>query len=212
MEFIKSESPKNILRKSQRKIESHGRDIDRQDRALTQKENELVKKLKALAQDRDSHHMLKLVATDIFRLRKNRRTLQRSKNNLSNMENRILAAQSTQAINESFRTTTIAMAQIANDVNPKHSRNMIRHFERFNEEMASFTEMIDEAVDDASLVDGDRDAVDGIDDNPDTMVEVLLSEIGLDMQSSFPEVPQSVHENVSTMDDLSARLNNLRNT
>lgn len=213
MDFFKTENPKNILRKSQRRIESHRRDIDKQELELSKKENDLMKKLKSLATDSNSHHMLKLIATDIYRLRKNRRTLQTSKNNLSNMENRIIAAQSTQIISESFKTTTIAMAQIANDVNPRYSQNMIMHFEKFNEEMSSFTEMIDDVTEDASMSTGERESE--IDDSPDTMVDMILSEAGIILNNDLPSVPKTSiplpESSQKELDELSLRLSNLRN-
>ena len=213
MDIIKTESPKLILRKSQRKIESHCREVDKQDKLLGKKEEDLMIRLKTISQDSNARHMLKLVATDIYRVRKNRRTLQKSKNNLSNMENRIIAAQSTQVINESFRTTTLAMAQIANDVNPKYSHNMIQHFEKFNEEMSSFTDMIDSTVEDASMADGEMEEETG--DNPDSMVEKILAEAGIDLETSMPDVPTSKSSGSTSQSellDLSIRLNNLRNS
>jgi hypothetical protein len=128
------------------------------------------------------------------------------------MENKIFSAQSTQLMNESFKNTTIAMAQIANEVNPKYARNMIKYFEKFNNDMASFTEMIEDATEETSIDDYENE----VGDNPDTMVGMILSEIGIEAEMSLPPAPLEKDDILSANrvnhGGINSRVDKLRNS
>ena len=188
-DMFRQEKPGVGLRRAQRQISTHKRSLDRQDAAIGEQERVLLERLRKAAESGESRYSLKLIATDISRIRKNRRTIQRSKNNVTAMENRIISAQSTQVMSDSFRSTTISMAQIANEVNPRQSHNLVRHFEKFNEEMSAFTSLIDDTMGDASLADGGEEMEDELDDNPDAMVDEILAEVGMDFTSMLPDIP-----------------------
>ena len=106
-------------------------------------------------------------------------------------------------MNESFRNTTLAMAKIADEVNPRTTYNWVKHYEKFNEDMNEFTETLDatnESIDD----DVDEEV-----DGPDNMLEKIFTEAGIEMMDLLPEIPPKKMED-KVLDEFESRLRQLK--
>ena len=145
----------------------------------------------------ESMSMLKQLACEVFRCKRNRTSIQRCRNSLDSMENRIVSAQSTQIMSNSFRATTQAMAQISNEVNPASSRTWMMHFQRFNDELSDFNSNLEEVSEDAN---NDENEEANESDDPSSLIERIMVESGISTDAEFPAVPhQSIAKRVDAL-------------
>ncbi|KAI0235489.1 ESCRT-III subunit protein did4 [Massospora cicadina] len=210
--FGRRKSPAELLRQHQRALQKAQRELDRERTKLEQQEKKLISEIKRSAKA-NQMGACKIQAKDLVRTRTHIQKFFQMKTQLQAVGLKIQTLRSTQQMSEAMRGATKAMKAMNNRLNLPGINKVMMEFERESEIMDMKEEMMNDVVDD--VMDDEMDE----EEETDLIVNQVLDEIGISLDQSLLEAPNSTNvanqqkvalsEGVAD-DALRTRLNNLR--
>ncbi|KAJ5745874.1 ESCRT-III subunit protein did4 [Penicillium odoratum] len=215
--FGKRMTPAERLRKHQRALDRTQRELDRERTKLEKQETKLVQDIKKSAKN-GQINACKIQAKDLVRTRRYIQKFYQMRTQLQAISLRIQTVRSNEQMMQSMKGATMLLGSMNRQMNLPALQRIAMEFERENEIMDERQEMMDDAIDEATGMEGEEEEGEDI-------VKEVLDEIGVDLGQSFGETPsdiqkQSVGETRvaqavgggahSDDDDLQARLDSLR--
>ncbi|KAJ5939369.1 hypothetical protein N7466_002503 [Penicillium verhagenii] len=219
--FGKRMTPAERLRKHQRALDRTQRELDRERTKLENQEKKLVQDIKKSAKN-GQINACKIQAKDLVRTRReNNRYIQKfyqMRTQLQAISLRIQTVRSNEQMMQSMKGATMLLGSMNRQMNLPALQRIAMEFERENEVMDERQEMMDDAIDEATGMEGEEDEGEDI-------VKEVLDEIGVDLGQSLGETPSGIQkESVGETrvaqaigggghtddDDLQARLDSLR--
>ncbi|KAK4861015.1 hypothetical protein LT330_003931 [Penicillium expansum] len=226
--FGKRMTPAERLRKHQRALDRTQRELDRERVKLENQEKKLVQDIKKSAKN-GQVGACKIQAKDLVRTRRYIQKFYQMRTQLQAISLRIqfydaltIAASKTVRSNEqmmqSMKGATMLLGSMNRQMNLPALQRIAMEFERENDVMDQRQEMMDDAIDEATGMEGEEE------EGEDILKEVL-DEIGVDLNQALGDTPEHIQKapvnetrvaqaiggggNTSD-DDLQARLDSLR--
>lgn len=198
------------------------REIERERQSLQAQEKKLIVEIKKTAKQ-NQMGAVRVMAKDLIRTRHQITKFYALKSQLQGVSLRIQTLKSTQSMAEAMKGVTKAMRQMNKQMSLPAIQKIMQEFEMQNEKMEMTTEMMGDAIDDA--MEGDEE-----EEETEDLVNQVLDEIGIDLDSQLANAPVTSVEPASTSkakvpqasaaanggedmgidSDLQARLDNLR--
>ncbi|KAK6458761.1 class E vacuolar-protein sorting and endocytosis factor [Scheffersomyces xylosifermentans] len=224
--FGKKLTPQERLRKNQRALEKTQRELGREVTKLQQQEKKLISDIKKSAKS-GQIASAKIQAKDLIRTKNYITKFNSMKAQLQAISLRIQSVRSNQQMATSMRDATRLLSGMNKSMNLPQLSRIAQEFAKENDLMDQKQEFMDDAIDDAMAMDEDEL---GEDEQIDEILGKVLDEIGVDLNTSLKETPNSINvqaeEKVSTgrmaeaiggggthasdEDDLQARLDSLK--
>ncbi|KAJ5527423.1 ESCRT-III subunit protein did4 [Penicillium tannophilum] len=215
--FGKRMTPAERLRKHQRALDRTQRELDRERTKLENQEKKLVQDIKKSAKN-GQINACKIQAKDLVRTRRYIQKFYQMRTQLQAISLRIQTVRSNEQMMQSMKGATMLLGSMNRQMNLPALQRIAMEFERENEVMDERQEMMDDAIDEATGMEGEEEEGEDI-------VKEVLDEIGVDLGQSFGETPSGIQkESVGETrvaqavgggghaddDDLQARLDSLR--
>ncbi|KAJ5458155.1 hypothetical protein N7475_009543 [Penicillium sp. IBT 31633x] len=206
--FGKRMTPAERLRKHQRALDRTQRELDRERAKLENQEKKLVQDIKKSAKN-GQVGACKIQAKDLF---------YQMRTQLQAISLRIQTVRSNEQMMQSMKGATMLLGSMNRQMNLPALQRIAMEFERENDVMDQRQEMMDDAIDEATGMEGE-------DEEGEDIVKEVLDEIGVDLNQALGETPADIQKapanetrvaqaiggggNTSD-DDLQARLDSLR--
>lgn len=216
--FGKKKTPQEVIRENKRMLDKSIRELDRERGQLQAQEKKLIVEMKKSAKANQIGAM-KVMAKDLIRTRHSVVKFQGLKSQLQGVSLRMQTMKSTQAMAESMRGVTVAMASMNKKMNLPMLQKIMREFEKQNEKMEMSSDMMGDAIDDALESEGEEEET-------EELISQVLDEIGINLNAEMLSAPgnnpaavpaaqqgvaQPESAGAGSIDgDLQARLDNLR--
>jgi len=209
--FAPKKTPKELLRENKRLVNRAVRELEREKKSLEKNEKKLVADIKKAAKE-GQMGSVKIMAKDLVRTRTYKTKFINMKSQLQAVGLRLEMAKSTEAMTAALQGTASAMKKMNKAVNVSKLQEILMEFEKQNEISELQGEMMEDAMDDA------METEDGAEEE-DKIVDQVLAELGLDAVNQIQEAPVGAAgaevaapaASDPAVNDLEARLNNLRN-
>ncbi|KAF2670160.1 charged multivesicular body protein-like protein 2a [Microthyrium microscopicum] len=213
--FGKRMTPAERLRKHQRSLEKTQRELDRERVKLENQEKKLVADIKKSAKNGQTGS-LRIQAKDLVRTRRYIQKFYQMRTQLQAISLRIQTVRSNEQMMQSMKGATRLLGSMNRSMNLPALQRIAMEFERENDIMDQRQELMDDAIDDATLEDEEEE---------DEIVSKVLDEIGVDLGQAMGETPSGLQKTAVAEgkqavaeggagdpadDDLQARLNSLR--
>ncbi|KAJ5782710.1 hypothetical protein N7457_004484 [Penicillium paradoxum] len=215
--FGKRMTPAERLRKHQRALDRTQRELDRERVKLENQEKKLVQDIKKSAKN-GQVGACKIQAKDLVRTRRYIQKFYQMRTQLQAISLRIQTVRSNEQMMQSMKGATMLLGSMNRQMNLPALQRIAMEFERENDVMDQRQEMMDDAIDEATGMEGEEEEGEDI-------VKEILDEIGVDLNQAFGETPAEIQKapanetrvaqaiggggNTSD-DDLQARLDSLR--
>uniref|UniRef100_A0A7S2I4D7 Uncharacterized protein n=1 Tax=Helicotheca tamesis TaxID=374047 RepID=A0A7S2I4D7_9STRA len=213
---------KEQLRENKRMINRAVRELDRERAALEREEKRLTIEIKKMAKQQQMG-AVKIMAKDLVRTRQYITKFIEMRSHLQSCALKLQTVKSQQAMTEAMASTTKAMVAMNKTVDVPAINKMMAEFERENAKSEMMQEIMADAMDDAMYQDG-------AEEEEEAIVGQVLDEIGINFSEEVPDapslgtgtkqsatvsngaekVPEAAGGNDPALDDLEARLNNLK--
>ncbi|KAL4973989.1 Snf7-domain-containing protein [Aspergillus desertorum] len=218
--FGKRMTPAERLRKHQRALDRTQRELDRERTKLENQEKKLIQDIKKSAKN-GQIGACKIQAKDLVRTRRYIQKFYQMRTQLQAISLRIQTVRSNEQMMQSMKGATMLLGSMNRQMNLPALQRIAMEFERENDIMDQRQEMMDDAIDEATGMEGE-------DEEGEEIVKEILDEIGVDLNQALGETPsgiqrESVSEGqvaqaiaaggvggASDDDDLQARLDSLR--
>ncbi|KAJ5894263.1 ESCRT-III subunit protein did4 [Penicillium taxi] len=215
--FGKRITPAERLRKHQRALDRTQRELDRERTKLENQEKKLIQDIKKSAKN-GQIGACKIQAKDLVRTRRYIQKFYQMRTQLQAISLRIQTVRSNEQMMQSMKGATMLLGSMNRQMNLPALQRIAMEFERENEVMDERQEMMDDAIDEATGIEGEEEEGEDI-------VKEVLDEIGVDLGQSMGETPSNIQkESVGETrvaqaigggghaddDDLQARLDSLR--
>ncbi|KAJ6006055.1 hypothetical protein N7451_003999 [Penicillium sp. IBT 35674x] len=215
--FGKRMTPAERLRKHQRALDRTQRELDRERTKLENQEKKLVQDIKKSAKN-GQINACKIQAKDLVRTRRYIQKFYQMRTQLQAISLRIQTVRSNEQMMQSMKGATMLLGSMNRQMNLPALQRIAMEFERENEVMDERQEMMDDAIDEATGMEGEEEEGEDI-------VKEVLDEIGVDLGQSFGETPSGIQKEPvgetrvaqavgggghADDDDLQARLDSLR--
>lgn len=196
--FGKKLTPQERLRKNQRALEKTQRELTREVTKLQQQEKKLISEIKKSAKA-GQISSAKIQAKDLIRTKNYIGKFNSMKAQLQAISLRIQSVRSNQQMATSMRDATRLLSGMNRSMNLPQLSRIAQEFAKENDLMDQKQEFMDDAIDDAMAMDEDEL---GEDEQIDEILGKVLDEIGVDLNTSLKETPNSI--NVHTEEKLNS--------
>ncbi|KAJ5561133.1 hypothetical protein N7535_009330 [Penicillium sp. DV-2018c] len=214
--FGKRMTPAERLRKHQRALDRTQRELDRERVKLENQEKKLVQDIKKSAKN-GQVGACKIQAKDLVRTRRYIQKFYQMRTQLQAISLRIQTVRSNEQMMQSMKGATMLLGSMNRQMNLPALQRIAMEFERENDVMDQRQEMMDDAIDEATGMEGEED-------ESEDVVKEILDEIGVDLNQALGETPadiqkapanetrvaQAIGGGNTSDDDLQARLDSLR--
>ncbi|PLN78427.1 SNF7 family protein [Aspergillus taichungensis] len=216
--FGKRMTPAERLRKHQRALDRTQRELDRERVKLENQEKKLVQDIKKSAKN-GQVGACKIQAKDLVRTRRYIQKFYQMRTQLQAISLRIQTVRSNEQMMQSMKGATMLLGSMNRQMNLPALQRIAMEFERENDVMDQRQEMMDDAIDEATGMEGEEEEGEDI-------VKEVLDEIGVNLGQDLSEVPTDMPKTAvsegrvaeavgaggasSQDDDLQARLDSLR--
>ncbi|KAL3474141.1 Snf7-domain-containing protein [Aspergillus californicus] len=217
--FGKRMTPAERLRKHQRALDRTQRELDRERTKLENQEKKLIQDIKKSAKN-GQIGACKIQAKDLVRTRRYIQKFYQMRTQLQAISLRIQTVRSNEQMMTSMKGATMLLGSMNRQMNLPALQRIAMDFERENEIMDERQEMMDDAIDEATGIDGEEEEGEDI-------VKEVLDEIGVDLTQALGETPSGIQKEsvaetrvaqavgagesgAASDDDLQARLDSLR--
>lgn len=218
--FGKKLTPQERLRKNQRALEKTQRELGRETTKLQAQEKKLMLEIKKLAKQ-GQIASAKIQAKDLVRTKGYIVKFNLMKAQLQAILLRIQSVRSNQQMGTSMRDATRLLLGMNRSMNLPQLSRIAQEFAKENDMMDQKQEFMDDAIDDAMGMDDEEL---GEDDQADEILTKVLDEIGVDLNTSLKDTPNTINAESqaadnrvaqavggpSDEDDLQARLDSLK--
>ena len=200
----KVKDPKEEAKEQKNKIRRSIRQIEREQRKLTQQEAKTLKQIKDLAQ-KNMHNQAKILSKDLVRSRKQVQMMYTMVSQMKVVENQLAAAQMNATMLENLKGVNSVMSQVNASMNPQQMNQIMKQFAQESEKMGMQQEMMQDQFD--MVADpGDEAAADEV-------YNQILGEVGMQMNNEMATNTNQINANAAAAgpqnavdDDLQARL------
>lgn len=221
--FGKKLTPQERLRKNQRALEKTQRELAREVTKLQNQEKTLMLEIKKLAKQ-GQIASAKIQAKDLVRTKNYIVKFNLMKAQLQAISLRIQSVRSNQQMGSSMRDATRVLLGMNKSMNLPQLSRIAQEFAKENDLMDQKQEFMDDAIDDAMADDEEL----GEDEQVDEILTKVLDEIGVDLNTSLKDTPNTInvenaqkadarvaeaiggHNGGLEEDDLQARLDSLK--
>lgn len=193
--FGKSLTPQERLKKNQRALERTQRELEREKRKLEAQEKKLTLDIKKAAKN-NQISAAKIKAKDLVRTRSYVSKFNNMQTQLQAISLRIQAVRSSDQMSSSMREATVLLAGMNRSMNLPQLQKISMEFEKQNELMDQRQEFIDEAIDGVMEDDEFNE-----DEEADEIVNKVLDEIGVDLNTELTNAPNGVLGSPIGVDD-----------
>ncbi|KAJ3135213.1 Charged multivesicular body protein 2A [Physocladia obscura] len=185
MEFLfgPRKTPAQRLKEHQRSLNKAVRDLDRERTKLETQEKKLIVDIKKMAKN-NQMNACKIMAKDLVRTRRYIQKFYQMRTQLQAVGLRIQTMSSNQAMADAMKGVTKAMRSMNKAVNLPELTKIMMDFEKESDIMDMKEEMMNDAIDDN--IDEEEDEAES-----DEIVNQILDEIGVNVNQSLAEVPQT---------------------
>ncbi|GMG11995.1 unnamed protein product [Aspergillus oryzae var. brunneus] len=167
-------TPAERLRKHQRALDRTQRELDRERTKLENQEKKLVQDIKKSAKN-GQIGACKIQAKDLVRTR--RYTCHATSLYMSGYELMDIAGSSNEQMMQSMKGATMLLGSMNRQMNLPALQRIAMEFERENDIMDQRQEMMDDAIDEATGMEGE-------DEDSEDIVKEVLDEIGVDLSQA----------------------------
>ncbi|CAB4390611.1 charged multivesicular body protein 2a [Rhizophagus irregularis] len=215
MLFGRQKTPAEMLRQHQRSLQKAQREMDREKTKLDASEKKLIADIKKAAKA-NQMSACKIMAKDLVRTRRYSQKFQAMKTQLQAVSLRIQTLRSNQQMSEAMKGATKAMKSMNRQMNLPAMQKIMSEFEKESEIMDMKEDMMNDVIDDTMAEENDEE-------ESDEIVNQVLDEIGISLDQSLVDTPNSIErvsqkekilqaEEMESSNDaaLQARLDNLR--
>ncbi|KAL4889613.1 SNF7 family protein [Aspergillus ambiguus] len=216
--FGKRMTPAERLRKHQRALDRTQRELDRERVKLENQEKKLVQDIKKSAKN-GQVGACKIQAKDLVRTRRYIQKFYQMRTQLQAISLRIQTVRSNEQMMQSMKGATMLLGSMNRQMNLPALQRIAMEFERENEVMDERQEMMDDAIDEATGMEGEEEEGEDI-------LKEIFDEIGVDLNQALGTTPTDIQATAvgetrvaqpvgaggaaASDDDLQARLDNLR--
>ncbi|KAJ6144939.1 vacuolar assembly/sorting protein [Penicillium chermesinum] len=215
--FGKRMTPAERLRKHQRALDRTQRELDRERTKLENQEKKLVQDIKKSAKN-GQIGACKIQAKDLVRTRRYIQKFYQMRTQLQAISLRIQTVRSNEQMMQSMKGATHLLGSMNRSMNLPALQRIAMEFERENEIMDERQETMDDAIDEATGMEGEED-------ESEDLVKEVLDGIGVDLGQALGETPSDIQKESTGEarvaqavgggghaddDDLQARLDGLR--
>lgn len=217
--FGKKLTPQERLRKNQRALEKTQRELTRETTKLQAQEKKLMLEIKKSAKQ-GQIASAKIQAKDLVRTKNYIVKFNLIKAQLQAILLRIQSVRSNQQMGTSMKDATRLLLGMNRSMNLPQLSRIAQEFAKENDMMDQKQEFMDDAIDDAMGMDDEEL---GEDDQADEILTKVLDEIGVDLNTSLKDTPNTINAETagqeqrvaqavggSDEDDLQARLDSLK--
>ncbi|KAJ5218665.1 SNF7 family protein [Penicillium cinerascens] len=184
--FGKRMTPAERLRKHQRALDRTQRELDRERVKLENQEKKLVQDIKKSAKN-GQIGACKIQAKDLVRTRRYIQKFYQMRTQLQAISLRIQTVRSNEQMMQSMKGATMLLGSMNRQMNLPALQRIAMEFERENEVMDERQEMMDDAIDEATGIEGEEEEGEDI-------VKEVLDEIGVDLGQSLGETPSDIQQ------------------
>ncbi|KAJ5757506.1 uncharacterized protein N7511_006200 [Penicillium nucicola] len=174
--FGKRMTPAERLRKHQRALDRTQRELDRERVKLENQEKKLVQDIKKSAKN-GQVGACKIQAKDLVRTRRYIQKFYQMRTQLQAISLRIQTVRSNEQMMQSMKGATMLLGSMNRQMNLPALQRIAMEFERENDVMDQRQEMMDDAIDEATGMEGEEEEGEDI-------VKEVLDEIGVDLNLS----------------------------
>ncbi|RDH37965.1 Snf7-domain-containing protein [Aspergillus welwitschiae] len=182
--FGKRMTPAERLRKHQRALDRTQRELDRERVKLENQEKKLVQDIKKSAKN-GQIGACKIQAKDLVRTRRYIQKFYQMRTQLQAISLRIQTVRSNEQMMQSMKGATMLLGSMNRQMNLPALQRIAMEFERENDIMDQRQEMMDEAIDEATGLEGEEEEGEDI-------VKEVLDEIGVDLSQALGETPTDI--------------------
>eukprot|EP00735_Rhodelphis_limneticus_P015254 TRINITY_DN944_c0_g1::TRINITY_DN944_c0_g1_i1::g.16076::m.16076 TRINITY_DN944_c0_g1::TRINITY_DN944_c0_g1_i1::g.16076 ORF type:complete len:212 (+),score=43.83,sp/Q9SKI2/VPS2A_ARATH/58.64/7e-78,Snf7/PF03357.16/1.3e-43,Snf7/PF03357.16/4.8e+03,Ist1/PF03398.9/0.019,Mitofilin/PF09731.4/0.052,DUF29/PF01724.11/1.5,DUF29/PF01724.11/1.2e+02,DUF29/PF01724.11/1.7e+02,DUF939_C/PF11728.3/0.39,DUF939_C/PF11728.3/2e+02,TFIID_20kDa/PF03847.8/0.2,YlqD/PF11068.3/0.18,YlqD/PF11068.3/1.8e+02,Fib_alpha/PF08702.5/3.5, len=208
--FGKKKTPQELMREYKRGIDKAIRELDRERTQLQNQEKKCINDIKKMAKQ-GQMGAVKIMAKDLVRTRRYITKFYKMRTQLQAVGLKLQTMKSTQAMTDAMKGASKAMHAMNKQLNLPKMQQIMQEFERENEITESKEEMMNDVMDDVMDDAGDEAETDEI-------VQQVLDEIGIGLNSELASAPAGpvaapeAEKEAEPVDDLQARLDNLKRT
>lgn len=184
--FGKSLTPQERLKKNQRALERTQRELERERRKLETQEKKIILDIKKSAKN-NQINAAKIKAKDLVRTRAYISKFSNMQTQLQAISLRIQAVRSSDQMSNSMREATVLLAGMNRSMNLPQLQKISMEFEKQSELMDQRQEFIDEAIDGVMEDDEFNE-----DEEADEIVNKVLDEIGVDLNTELASAPSGI--------------------
>ncbi|CAB1337949.1 unnamed protein product [Coregonus sp. 'balchen'] len=154
MEFLfgKRKTPEEMLRQNQRALNRAMRDLDRERQRLEQQEKKIIADIKKMAKQ-GQMDAVKIMAKDLVRTRHYVKKFIMMRANIQAVSLKIQTLKSNNSMAQAMKGVTKAMATMNRQMKLPQIQKIMMEFERQSEIMDMKEEMMNDAIDDAMVLD-----------------------------------------------------------
>ncbi|KAE8340403.1 hypothetical protein BDV24DRAFT_133823 [Aspergillus arachidicola] len=174
--FGKRMTPAERLRKHQRALDRTQRELDRERTKLENQEKKLVQDIKKSAKN-GQIGACKIQAKDLVRTRRYIQKFYQMRTQLQAISLRIQTVRSNEQMMQSMKGATMLLGSMNRQMNLPALQRIAMEFERENDIMDQRQEMMDDAIDEATGMEGE-------DEDSEDIVKEVLDEIGVDLSQA----------------------------
>ncbi|KAB8225439.1 Snf7-domain-containing protein [Aspergillus novoparasiticus] len=174
--FGKRMTPAERLRKHQRALDRTQRELDRERTKLENQEKKLVQDIKKSAKN-GQIGACKIQAKDLVRTRRYIQKFYQMRTQLQAISLRIQTVRSNEQMMQSMKGATMLLGSMNRQMNLPALQRIAMEFERENDIMDQRQEMMDDAIDEATGMEGE-------DEDSEDVVKEVLDEIGVDLSQA----------------------------
>ncbi|KAI8326227.1 Snf7-domain-containing protein [Martensiomyces pterosporus] len=212
--FGKRKTPQELLRQNLRALNRAQRELDRERSKMEMQEKKLITDIKKAAKA-GQMNACKVMAKDLVRTRRYVQKFYKMRTSLQGVSLRIQTMTSNQQMATAMRGATNAMKSMNMSMNLPGMQKVLMDFEKESEMMDMKEDLMNDAIDDAM-----EDDIEDDEEESDQIVQQVLDEIGLQLNESLGNAPQTVSEQSAVAEGISeaidddaalqARLDSLR--
>ncbi|KAL7676505.1 hypothetical protein ACOME3_002758 [Neoechinorhynchus agilis] len=183
--FGRRQTPDDMLRANQRALNRAMRELDRERSKLENQEQKVIADVKQMAK-RGQMDAVRILARDLIRTRGRIKKFILMRANIQAVSLKITTLKSQNAMTQAMKGVSRTMLRMNQQLKIPQVTRIMQDFEKQSQMLEMKDEMISDVIDSALTADGDFDDEDA---ESDRLVEQVLDELGIELQSQLNSLP-----------------------